>query len=90
MLLCCTGDGIAGCGGSAHGRSVDVIRAGHPTPQQVSELREDELCNGPTGQTERGSSTHVGVLVRAHPAPIAVPVVLVRLAAPECGSAPCL
>ena len=56
----------------------------------MSELREDELCNGPTGQTERGSSTHVGVLVRAHPAPIAVPVVLVRLAAPECGSAPCL
>ena len=84
------GDGVAGCGGSSHARSVDVIPAGHPTPRQVSELREDELCNGPTGQTERGSSTHVGVLVRAHPAPIAVPVVLVRLAAPECGSAPCL
>ena len=67
-----------------------MIEAGQPTPRQVSELREDELCNGPTGQTERGSSTHVGVLVRAHPALIAVPVVLVRLAAPECGSAPCL
>ena len=60
-------------------------RRGFPTVSESAGLNSD-----PTGQTERGSSTHVGVLVRAHPAQIAVPVVLVRLAAPECGSAPCL
>ena len=40
-----TGDGIAGCGGSAHARSVAVIRAGLPMPRKARSLREDELCN---------------------------------------------
>ena len=89
MQLCCTGDEIAGC--VTDQPTAALCRdPGRAADTETGELREDELCNGPTGQTERGSSTHVGVLVRAHPAPIAVPVVLVRLAAPECGSAPCL
>ena len=37
------GDGAAGCGGSAHGRSVAVIRAGLPMPRKAWSLREDGL-----------------------------------------------
>ena len=31
------GERVAGCGGSAHRRSLDLIRAGQPTPKQVSD-----------------------------------------------------
>ena len=47
LLLVCAaplhGDGIAGCDGSAHGRSVSVIRAGQPIPRKARSLREDGL-----------------------------------------------
>ena len=62
-----TGDEIAGCGGSAHGRSVDVIRAGQPTPKQVSELREDELCNGAIRVAIATSFSQCGCRLRSAP-----------------------
>ena len=37
------GDGVAGCGGSAYVRFIDVIEAGQPMPKQVNELRADGL-----------------------------------------------
>ena len=33
------GDGVAGCGGSAYVRFIDVIEAGQPMPKRVKVLR---------------------------------------------------
>ena len=66
------GDGIAGCGGSAHGRSVAVIRAGLPMPRKARSLREDELCNGAIRVAVATSSVQCGCRLRSAPRAVAL------------------